>query len=48
VPQFQAIDDEYLRERSTDVRQVSSASWPAGRGRPTRMALPRKIARANG
>ena len=43
--QFQAIDDEYLRERSTDVRQVVERVLSAlAEGRPTRMALPRKIA----
>ncbi len=43
--QFQAIDDEYLRERSTDVRQVVERVLSAlAEGRPTRMALPRRIA----
>ncbi|MGZ8255201.1 MAG: phosphoenolpyruvate--protein phosphotransferase [Burkholderiaceae bacterium] len=43
--QFQAIDDEYLRERSTDVRQVVERVLSAlAEGRPTRMSLPRKIA----
>ncbi len=43
--QFQAIDDEYLRERSTDVRQVVERVLAAlAEGRPTRIALPRKIA----
>jgi phosphotransferase system enzyme I (PtsI) len=43
--QFDAIDDEYLRERSTDVRQVVERVLAAlAEGRPTRVALPRKLA----
>jgi phosphotransferase system enzyme I (PtsI) len=43
--QFQAIDDEYLRERSTDVRHVVERVLAAlEQGRPTTMALPRKLA----
>jgi phosphotransferase system enzyme I (PtsI) len=43
--QFQAIDDEYLRERSTDVRHVVERVLAAlAQGRPTTMALPRKLA----
>ena len=43
--QFEAIDDEYLRERSTDVRQVVERVLAAlAEGRPTRMTLPRKLA----
>jgi phosphotransferase system enzyme I (PtsI) len=43
--QFQEIDDEYLRERSTDVRQVVERVLAAlSEGRPTRMAVPRKLA----
>ena len=42
--QFEAIDDEYLRERSTDVRQVVERVLSAlAVGRPTRVALTRKI-----
>jgi phosphotransferase system enzyme I (PtsI) len=43
--QFEAIDDEYLRERSTDVRQVVERVLAAlAEGRPTRVALPRRLA----
>src|SRR5512137_1650603 len=44
--QFQAIDDEYLRERSTDVRHVVERVLAAlAQGRPTTTAaLPRKLA----
>ena len=43
--QFEMIDDEYLRERSTDVRQVVERVLAAlAEGRPTRMTLPRKLA----
>jgi phosphoenolpyruvate-protein phosphotransferase (PTS system enzyme I) len=43
--QFEAIDDEYLRERSTDVRQVVERVLAAlAEGRPTRMTVPRKLA----
>jgi phosphotransferase system enzyme I (PtsI) len=43
--QFEAIDDEYLRERSSDVRQVVERVLNSlAEGRPTRVALPRKIA----
>ena len=43
--QFQAIEDEYLRERSSDVRQVVERVLAAlAEGRPTRIALPRKLA----
>jgi len=43
--QFEAIDDEYLRERSTDVRQVVERVLNAlGEGRPSRVALPKKLA----
>ncbi len=43
--QFEAIDDEYLRERSTDVRQVVERVLSAlSEGSPTRMALPKKLA----
>jgi phosphotransferase system enzyme I (PtsI) len=43
--QFEAIDDEYLRERSTDVRHVVERVLAAlAQGRPTTMALPRKLA----
>ena len=42
--QFEAIDDEYLRERSTDVRQVVERVLNAlAEGTPTRVALPRKL-----
>jgi phosphotransferase system enzyme I (PtsI) len=45
VRQFDAIDDEYLKERSTDVRQVVERVLHAlAEGRPTRVALPRKLA----
>jgi phosphotransferase system enzyme I (PtsI) len=43
--QFEAIDDEYLRERSTDVRQVVERVLNAlAEGSPTRVALPKKLA----
>jgi phosphotransferase system enzyme I (PtsI) len=43
--QFQEIDDEYLRERTTDVRQVVERVLAAlSEGRPTRVAVPRRIA----
>jgi len=43
--QFEAIDDEYLRERSTDVRQVVERVLNAlAEGRPSRVALPKKLA----
>jgi phosphotransferase system enzyme I (PtsI) len=43
--QFEAIDDEYLRERSTDVRQVVERVLAAlAEGRPARVPLPRKLA----
>src|SRR5512137_1988440 len=43
--QFEAIDDEYLRERSTDVRQVVERVLSAlAEGRPTRMVVPRRLA----
>jgi phosphotransferase system enzyme I (PtsI) len=43
--QFEAIDDEYLRERSTDVRQVVERVLNAlAEGTPTRVALPKKLA----
>jgi phosphoenolpyruvate-protein phosphotransferase (PTS system enzyme I) len=43
--QFEAIDDEYLRERSTDVRQVVERVLNAlSEGTPTRVALPKKLA----
>jgi phosphotransferase system enzyme I (PtsI) len=43
--QFEAIDDEYLRERSTDVRQVVERVLAAlAEGRPGRIPLPRKLA----
>ena len=42
--QFQAIDDEYLRERSTDVRQVVERVLAVlAEGRPTRVTV-RKLA----
>jgi len=42
--QFQAIDDAYLSERSADVRQVVERVLAAlAEGRPTRLALPRRI-----
>jgi phosphotransferase system enzyme I (PtsI) len=43
--QFEAIDDDYLRERSTDVRQVVERVLHAlAAGTPTRVALPKKLA----
>jgi phosphoenolpyruvate-protein phosphotransferase (PTS system enzyme I) len=43
--QFEAIDDEYLRERSADVRQVVERVLGAlAEGRPARVSLPRKLA----
>ena len=43
--QFEAIDDEYLRERSTDVRQVVERVLNAlAEGTPGRVALPKKLA----
>jgi phosphotransferase system enzyme I (PtsI) len=43
--QFEAIDDEYLRERSTDVRQVVERVLNAlAEGRPSRVALPKRLA----
>jgi len=43
--QFEAIDDEYLRERSTDVRQVVERVLHAlAEGTPTRVALPKRLA----
>lgn len=43
--QFEAIEDEYLRERSTDVRQVVERVLNAlAEGRPTRVAVPAKLA----
>jgi len=45
VKQFEAIEDEYLRGRSTDVRQVVERVLNAlAEGRPTRVALPTKLA----
>ncbi|MDQ3188261.1 MAG: phosphoenolpyruvate--protein phosphotransferase, partial [Pseudomonadota bacterium] len=45
VKQFDAIDDEYLRGRSTDVRQVVERVVNAlAGGRPTRVAITRKLA----
>jgi phosphotransferase system enzyme I (PtsI) len=45
VKQFDLIEDEYLRERSTDVRQVVERVLNAlAVGRPTRVALPTKLA----
>src|SRR5512134_907609 len=45
VKQFEVIEDEYLRERSTDVRQVVERVLNAlAEGRPTRVALPTKLA----
>ncbi len=45
VKQFDAIDDEYLRERSTDVRQVVERVVNAlAEGRPTRVAIPKPLA----
>ena len=47
--QFEAIDDEYLRERSTDVRQVVERVLNAlAEGRPSRVALPKKARRRRG
>src|SRR5512137_1495972 len=43
--QFEAIDDEYLRERSTDVRHVVERVLNAlAEGSPARVALPKKLA----
>jgi phosphotransferase system enzyme I (PtsI) len=43
--QFEAIDDEYLRERSADVRQVVERVLNAlEEGRPSRVALPKRLA----
>jgi len=43
--QFEAIEDEYLRERSADVRQVVERVLNAlAEGKPTRVALPKKLA----
>ena len=43
--QFDAIDDEYLRERSTDVRQVVERVLNSlAEGTPTRVTFPKKIA----
>jgi len=43
--QFEAIDDEYLRERSADVRQVVERVLNAlAEGKPTRVSLPKKLA----
>ncbi len=45
VKQFDAIDDEYLRERSTDVRQVVERVVNAlAGGRPTRVAITKPLA----
>jgi phosphotransferase system enzyme I (PtsI) len=45
VKQFDAIDDEYLRERSTDVRQVVERVVTAlAGGRPTRVAFTKQLA----
>jgi phosphotransferase system enzyme I (PtsI) len=45
VKQFEVIEDEYLRGRSTDVRQVVERVLNAlAEGRPTRVALPTKLA----
>ncbi|MGH6609526.1 MAG: phosphoenolpyruvate--protein phosphotransferase, partial [Burkholderiaceae bacterium] len=45
VKQFDAIDDEYLRERSTDVRQVVERVVNAlSEGRPTRVAISKPLA----
>ena len=45
VKQFDAIDDDYLRERSTDVRQVVERILHAlAEGRPTRMAIAKPLA----
>ena len=44
VKQFDAIDDEYLSERSTDVRQVAERVVNAlAEGRPTRVAIPKRL-----
>ena len=44
VKQFDAIDDAYLRERSTDVRQVVERILHAlAEGRPTRMAIAKPL-----
>jgi phosphoenolpyruvate-protein phosphotransferase (PTS system enzyme I) len=44
VKQFEAIDDEYLSERSTDVRQVAERVVNAlAEGRPTRVAIPKRL-----
>src|SRR5262245_27586115 len=43
--QFEAIDDEYLRERTSDVRQVVERVLTAlSEGTPTRVALAKKLA----
>jgi phosphotransferase system enzyme I (PtsI) len=43
--QFEMIDDEYLRERSTDVRHVVERVLNAlAEGSPARVALPKKLA----
>jgi phosphotransferase system enzyme I (PtsI) len=43
--QFEAIEDEYLRERSTDVRHVVERVLHAlAEGSPGRVALPKKLA----
>ncbi len=43
--QFDAIDDEYLSERSADVRQVVERVLNAlSEGTPTRVALPKRLA----
>jgi phosphotransferase system enzyme I (PtsI) len=45
VKQFDAIDDEYLRERSADVRQVVERVINAlAEGRPTRVAIAKPLA----
>jgi phosphotransferase system enzyme I (PtsI) len=45
VKQFDAIDDEYLRERSTDVRQVVERVVNAlAGGRPTRVPFTKQLA----
>ena len=45
VKQFDAIDDEYLRDRSTDVRHVVERVVNAlSEGRPTRVAIPKPLA----
>lgn len=45
VKQFDAIDDEYLSERSTDVRQVVERVINAlAEGRPTRVAIAKPLA----